>query len=101
MITIPEDGSEVKDVTEVIGTANTPNFGFYKLEMKRTEETSWLTILAGNEPKTDEILGTWNTGLLAPGNHQLSLVVVDNQGEASAPCIIQVRVTRAEETPST
>jgi hypothetical protein len=101
MITFPDDGSEVRDVTDVIGTANTPNFGFYKLEMKRSEETNWLTILAGNEPKTDEILGTWNTGLLAPGNHELSLVVIDNQGESSAPCIIQVRVSSTEETPST
>ena len=101
MITFPEDGSEVTEIVDVIGTANTPNFGFYKLEMKRPEETSWLTILAGNEPKTDEILGTWNTGLLAPGNHQLSLVVIDNQGGSSAPCIIQVRVTSAEKTPTT
>lgn len=101
MITFPEDGSEVKEIVDVIGTANTPNFGFYKLEMKRPEETNWLTILAGNEPKTDETLGAWNTGLLAPGNHQLSLVVIDNQGESSTPCIIQVRVTRTDETPTT
>lgn len=101
MLSFPQDGGEVKDIVEVVGTANTANFGFYKLEMKRIEEANWLTILAGNEPKTDEILGAWNTGLLAPGNHQLSLVVVDNQGGSSTPCIIQVRVTSAEETPST
>jgi hypothetical protein len=72
---------------------STPNFGFYKLEMKRVEETNWLTILAGNEVKVDGTLGAWNTSLLSPGDHQLSLVVTDNQGNSLEPCIIQVRVT--------
>ena len=99
MITSPEDGDEISGIVDIMGTANIPNFGFYKLEMKRTEETNWLTILAGDEAKINDTLGTWNTSLLSPGNHQLSLVVADNQGQTQTPCIIQVRVETAIETP--
>jgi len=89
----------VSEVVEILGTANIPNFGFYKLEMKRVEETSWLTILAGNELITNGTLGSWNTSLLSPGDHQLSLILTDNQGQVLEPCIIQVRVTNTAVTP--
>ena len=82
-----------------LGTVDIPDFGFYKLEMKRPEETTWLTILAGNQIRQGETLGIWNTSLLPPGYHQLGLVVTDNQGKILAPCITQVRVTNPEVTP--
>ncbi len=97
MITTPADGADISGAVEIIGTANIPNFAFYKLEMKRPEETNWLTILAGNEVKNGETLGVWNTTLLPPGYHQLSLVVTDNQGTSLPSCIIQIRVV---ENPS-
>lgn len=98
-ITSPANGSEIGGVVEITGTVNIPSFGFYKLEMKRLEETDWLTILAGNEPQVNGLLGSWNTSLLSPGNHQLSLVVSDNQGQTLPSCIIQVRVTNLAITP--
>jgi len=99
MITSPQDGSEIGGVVTITGTASIPNFGFFKLEMKRAEETNWLTILAGNEVKVDATLGAWNTSLLSPGDHQLSLVVTDNQGQSQAPCIVQVRVNNPAPQP--
>jgi hypothetical protein len=99
MIASPENGGEISGVAVITGTANIPSFGFYKLEMKRPEETNWLTILAGDEAKINDTLGTWNTSLLSPGNHQLGLVVADNQGQTQTPCIIQVRVETTLETP--
>jgi hypothetical protein len=92
IITSPQDGSEIGGVVVITGTASIPNFGFFKLEMKRADEESWLTILAGNEVKVDATLGAWNTSLLSPGDHQLSLVVTDNEGSSLPPCIIRVRV---------
>lgn len=47
-IVIPENGEDVRGVIPVVGTANTENFGFYKFEIKRTDEVAWLTIQAGN-----------------------------------------------------
>lgn len=96
-ITFPSDGQDISGVVPITGTADIPDFGFYKLEMKRPEETNWLTILAGNEVRREASLGTWNTSLLPPGYHQLALVIADNQGQALPPCTIQVRVTNREE----
>lgn len=97
-ITSPENDSQIGGAVEIRGTADIDNFGFYKLEMKRPEETSWLTILAGNQATQNDILGTWNTGLLPPGIYQLSLVVVDNEGQPSPRCTVQVRITSPQET---
>jgi hypothetical protein len=98
-ILAPQDGNEIGGIVQITGTVNIPNFGFYKLEMKRVEESNWLTILAGNEPKTNGLLGSWNTSLLSPGNLQLSLVAADNTGQSLPPCTIEVRVTNLAGTP--
>jgi hypothetical protein len=98
-IAYPQEGDEISSAVEISGTVDIPNFGFYKLEMKRPEESEWLTILAGNQIRRQEILGIWNTSLLPPGYHQLGLVVIDNQGTSSPPCVIQVRVTNPEVVP--
>lgn len=99
-ITSPQNGQEVSGAVEILGTANIPNFGFYKFEMKRPEESNWQTLQAGNQVRNQESLGVWDTRRLLPGEYQLSLVVVDNQGQASQRCIVQVRVLPFEETPA-
>jgi hypothetical protein len=99
-ITIPKNGEEVSGVTSVVGSASIPNFGFYKFEIRRPEDTIWLTIQAGNQTVEGGRLGDWDTTRLSPGDYQLALVVVDNQAKASPPCIIQVRVARPVETPA-
>jgi hypothetical protein len=99
-ITFPESGQEVSGVIGVLGTANIPNFGFYKFEIKRPDETIWLTIQAGNVAVQNGKLGDWDTTRLSPGDYQLGLVVVDNQAKASPACVIQLLVARPqEETP--
>lgn len=98
-ITQPIEGADISASITISGTANIPNFGFYKLEMKRPEESSWLTILAGNEVKQNGNLGVWNTSLLPAGLHQLSLVVVDNQGQSKPPCVVQVRIINEQTSP--
>lgn len=98
-ISFPSEGTEIRDIIEIRGTADIPNFGFYKLEMKRVEEQNWLTILAGNEIKQDTTLGAWNTSLLSPGEYQLALVVVDNQGVSLPVCTVKISIAGAADTP--
>lgn len=98
-ISIPKDGEEVSGIVAIVGTANIPNFGFYRFEYKRPDETVWATISAGNEPRQESKLIDWDTTQLAPGEYQLGMVMVDNQGKSSIPCVIQVRVARPLETP--
>jgi hypothetical protein len=99
-VEIPQNGEEIRGVIPVVGTASIPNFGFYKFEIKRPDEIVWLTIQAGNVPVTNGKLGDWDTSRLTPGDYQLALVVVDNQAKSSEPCIVQVRVSRPSENPS-
>jgi hypothetical protein len=94
-ITFPAAGSSVQGVIDIIGTANIPNFGFYKYETASVNDSTWLTIQAGNEIKVEEILGPWDTTRLNPGEYYLRLVITDNAGEALQPCTIQVRVEAA------
>ena len=100
-ITSPQNGQEVTGVVEVIGSADIPSFGFYKLEIKRPDENIWSTLQAGNAVVLDGKLGDWDTRRLTPGEYQLSIVLVDNEAQALEPCINQVRVALTpEDTPS-
>lgn len=97
MLSEPVEGAEIGGVLIVRGTANVPNFGFYKYEIARPGETVWLTIQAGREIIQDGELGQWDTRTLDPGDYMLRLVVTDNQGESLEPCVVQVRVNNPSE----
>jgi hypothetical protein len=92
MITSPKPGDVVKGSLEIIGTANVPNFGFYKYEISSLGTQNWATISAEREPRQDKKLGEWNTSSLANGEYFLRLVVTDNVGASLEPCVIAVRV---------
>jgi hypothetical protein len=93
MLTEPQDSSTVSGIVPIMGSANIPNFGFYKFEMAKTNDNNWLSVEANNRPVVNNQLGNWNTSRLDPGAYQLRLVVTDNEGLALPPCIIQVNVT--------
>lgn len=92
MITSPEPGAEVSGTVKIVGTANVPNFGFYKYEVARLGAQEWATISAGREPAQSKELGEWNTSSLTNGDYFLRLVITDNVGVALEPCVIAVRV---------
>jgi hypothetical protein len=95
-ITSPKDGDTVSGVVEVKGTADIPNFGFYKYEIARPGETIWLSLNAGEAPVKDGVLGEWITNMLPAGDYMLRLVVTDNKGQTLPACIIQVRLTETQ-----
>lgn len=88
----PKDGDSVQDIVEIIGSADILNFGFYKFEMVAINDTSWLTIQAGEIITIEGRLGYWDTSRLNPGEYALRLIVIDNQGNSTEPCVVQVRV---------
>jgi len=92
MITSPEPGDTVNGIIEIAGTAQSPNFGFYKYEVAPLGAQNWATISAEREPKQNEPLGNWNTSSLTNGEYFLRLVITDNVGESLEPCVIAVRV---------
>jgi hypothetical protein len=76
----------------LIGTVDIPNFGFYKYEIAPAGSDTWATIAAGRSVVKDGPLGRWDTSALTPGDYQVRLVVVDNQGTILSPCVVPVRV---------
>ena len=92
MISFPENNATVRDIVEVEGSVNIPDFGFYKFEISRGESENWLTIQAGDTPREDEMLGFWDTTQLEQDNYYLRLVVIDNQGIPLDPCIVYLYV---------
>lgn len=92
MITSPKAGEEIRGQVTLTGTADVPNFGFYKYEFAPAGTELWTTVQAGNEPVQDNKLGAWDTSELTPGDYLLRLVVTDNQGEAFPACVVPVRI---------
>ncbi len=93
MITAPVADESLVGEVEIRGTADVPNFGFYKLEIARQQEPLWLTIQAGRSPVQDDVLvSSWDTSPLPPGDYILQLVVVDTQGQDLQPCRVPVRI---------
>lgn len=92
MITEPQSGSEIRGTVVITGTADVPNFGFFKYEFAPAGTTNWATITAGATPVRENELGRWDTTALANGDYFLQLVVIDNVGVTLEPCVIAVRV---------
>jgi hypothetical protein len=92
MITSPKPGEEVKGTIKITGTADAPNFAFYKYEVAPVGSQNWATIAAKQDPVKDTDLGEWNTLPFTNGDYFLRLVIIDNVGASLEPCVIAVRV---------
>jgi hypothetical protein len=97
--TSPTDGADVTGIVQLKGHVAISNFGFYKYEFSIPGSNTWVTIAAGNEIKPDGSLGFWDVSLLVPGDYLLHLIVYDNQGQQSSPCVISVKVATPVTTP--
>ena len=92
MITFPKPGDIIKGNIELAGTANIPNFGFYKYEFAPLGSDTWETIQAGDQVKQDGDLGNWNTSEITPGYYNLRLVITDNAARVLPACIVPVQI---------
>jgi len=93
----PQNGAEIEGVVTITGTADIPDFGFYKYEVARPGDPAWLPIQAGREKVKQGRLGDWDTRTLPAGEYLLRLVVTDNRGQALTPCVIRVQVVGSEQ----
>jgi hypothetical protein len=96
-ISSPISGEEVRGLVEVRGTADIPNFAFYKIEIRPSEPSSvWQVITAGTDILKEEMLGMWDTNLVENGVYLLQLVVTDTAGNAPLPCTVEIVVLPEE-----
>ncbi|HSB67592.1 MAG TPA: hypothetical protein VLD65_13525 [Anaerolineales bacterium] len=91
-LTSPLNGNRISGSVSVEGSADATNFGFYTLQIARPGDTIWLPIVVGQQAVKSDVLGTWETSTLTPGEYLLRLVVTDNIGTELTPCAIQVTV---------
>lgn len=89
----PVADSEVQGEVQIRGTANIPDFAFYRFEyISLTPGATWHAIAAGTDPVVDGELGFWDTRTVAAGDYALRLVVTDAAGNPAPPCVIRIRI---------
>jgi hypothetical protein len=91
-ITSPQPGAQIQGLITLQGSADIPNFGFYKYEFSPVGSDNWAAIVANNKVVKNNNLGNWDTSAIATGDFQLRLVVTDNQGIELPACIIPLRI---------
>ncbi len=100
-LTAPGRGERIASAAyEVRGTANTPNFAFYRIEISNAATSgAWVTLAVGRDPIVNGRLGSFSTEPYQPGEYAFRLSVVDNLGQISVPCVIVVTLGPAPTTP--
>ncbi len=92
-ITAPGVGQTLTGPTQIIGTANIPNFQFYKLEWSSAgAPDQWHWFAGGETPVDHGVLGAFDPALVPPGAYNIRLVVVDITGNYPEPCVVQVNI---------
>lgn len=89
----PQDRAIVAGMVSFFGTANTDNFGYYRLEANGPQTNGqWASLLGRNidKPVIDSFLGNANLQEWASGPYLIRLVTVDVDGSETGACVIQV-----------
>jgi hypothetical protein len=89
----PAFGETVAGPIEVLGTANIPDFAFYKLEINGpSTDGNWQTLSAGSTPVVEGLLGTWDASIYDPGSYSFRMVVYDAAGNWPPPCTVPITI---------
>ena len=94
-ISAPPDGAEAAGRITFFGSANAAGFGEYLLEAFGPQtQGRWVSLLSsgGTSPVFDGILGTVDLGGWSEGSYAIRLTILDNAGEVSGQCTIQVSI---------
>jgi hypothetical protein len=88
----PGHGAAASGVIQIVGSANIPEFWYYKFEFRPSGADAWTFIQRFDTPISGGILAAWDTRTVVSGNYELRLVVVDKTGNYPEPCILQLSV---------
>lgn len=88
----PGMGQRVAGPVTMIGTAQTDNFQYYKIEFRAAGAGDYSFYLRRDAAVVNGPLGTWNPAGLPAGDYQLRLVTVDVTGNFGQ-CTVQVSVS--------
>jgi hypothetical protein len=97
-ITSPQPGERISGEIQIVGSANSANFGFYKLEIAQIQSVNWRTIQAGRDFITNDVLVTsWDTGTLQAGDYILRLVVTQSDETVLPDCRVPITILPPQE----
>jgi hypothetical protein len=92
-ITSPQPGERISGEVEILGSANVPNFGFYKLEIAQIQSVNWRTIQAGRSLiENGQLVESWDTSTLQAGDYVLRLVVTLSDETILPDCRVPVTI---------
>jgi hypothetical protein len=89
----PANGSVISEVINFTGTANTPNFAYYRLEANGPEtDGAWASLLGRDmdQPVQDSFMGNVNLSQWGDGPYLIRLTTVDRNNFVTGQCVIQV-----------
>jgi hypothetical protein len=97
-ITSPQPGERISGEVQIVGSANSENFGFYKLEIAQIQSVNWRTIQAGRNMIINDVLITsWDTSTLQAGDYILRLVVTQNDETVLPDCRVPITILAPQE----
>ena len=74
----PGAGQTVQGMIQLTGTANVPNFQYFKIEMGPGDAPrNWSFIFRRDTPVANGLLGTWNSDTVPPGVYTLRVTLSD------------------------
>jgi len=91
-LTYPTQNAKLDGAVEIRGSANIPEFQYYKFEFRGEEGGEWAFLARFDAPVMDGILGYWDVSALPSAAYDFRLVVVDNSGNYPQPCEVRVLV---------
>jgi hypothetical protein len=93
-ITSPGMDAVLNGPVQILGTANIPNFQYYKVEVGSGENpTSWSIFSDIHKSRiAGGLLDIWDPSAYPAGVYKLRLTVVDNTGNYPLPCEVRVIV---------
>jgi LysM repeat protein len=95
-IVSPKQNEHVRGFLYIIGTANIPDFQFYKVEYGMGEAPFEFYSISEvhRTPVVNGPLDVWYTDALPEGVYILRLTAVDNRGQFPPPCDVRVFIDR-------
>jgi hypothetical protein len=97
-ISYPEAGETIRGAISVTGTANMVDFGYFKLDIAKSQQELWSTFQAGSSVVIDNVLDdNFDSSLFTPGEYVIQLVIVNAEGESQTPCRIPIIIAAPEE----
>lgn len=95
-IASPRPNQRVSGILQIVGTANIPDFQFYKVEYGMGEVPfTWHSISPVHTvPITNSLLEVWNTDAYPEGVYILRLTAVDVRGQFPQPCDVRIIIDR-------